>query len=178
MIVTLRLPLNVATIILGCIFSMLFSDFRARDSIIIPTPPIVVLTEFFHADAVTNVHPLPVLWYLISSLWSYLCSCMHIMSMLWFIAEAVSSVSWPILFKVLMVNVAICIVLLHFSNFCFSLSSVADFSNIGARVPTPARRASFLPAWRAICGLTMSDGNLLMGLLFFDGFYSHLLKPP
>ena len=58
MIVGLVLPLNVATIILGCIFSMLFSDFRARGLISIPTPPIVALTEFSHADAKTNVHPL------------------------------------------------------------------------------------------------------------------------
>ena len=56
MIVALGLPLKVATIILGCIFSMLFSDLRARGPISIPTPPIVELTEFFHADAVANVH--------------------------------------------------------------------------------------------------------------------------
>ena len=59
-IVALGLPLNVATIILGCIFLMLFSDSRARGSISIPTPPIVALTEYFHADAVANVHLLPV----------------------------------------------------------------------------------------------------------------------
>ena len=75
MIAALGLPLNVATIILGCIFSMLFSDFRACGPISIPTHPIMALTEFFHADAETNVHPLPVLWYLISSLWMHLCSC-------------------------------------------------------------------------------------------------------
>ena len=40
-------------------------------------------------------------------------------------ANAVSSDSHPILFKVLMLNVTICIVCLHFNNFC--LSSVADF---------------------------------------------------
>ena len=38
---------------------MLFSDFRARGPIGIPTPPVVVLTAFFHADAVASVHPLP-----------------------------------------------------------------------------------------------------------------------
>ena len=118
MIVVLGLPLNVTTIILGCIFTMLFSDFRACGPISIPISPIVALTEFFHADAETNIHPLLVLWYLISSLWMYLFSCMHIMSMLWSITEAVSSSSWPILFKVLMLNVANSIVLLHFNNFC------------------------------------------------------------
>ena len=51
---------------------------------------------------------------------------MHIMYMSCSIAEAVSSGSWPILFKVLTLNVAIFIVLLHICNFCFCLSSVAD----------------------------------------------------
>ena len=68
MIVGLGLPLNLATIILGCIFSMLFIDFKARGPISITTPPIVALTEFFHADAETNLHPLLVWWYFISSL--------------------------------------------------------------------------------------------------------------
>ena len=45
---------------------------------------------------------------------------------------------------------AICIVLLHFSNFCFSLSSVADFSNTEARAPTSTGRSLFLPIRRAI----------------------------
>ena len=42
---------------------MLFSDFRARGPISILTHPIVVLTEFFHADAVASVHQLPVRQY-------------------------------------------------------------------------------------------------------------------
>ena len=57
--VVLGLPLRVETIILGCIFSMLFSDFRAHGPISIPTPPIVALTEFSHVNAVASVHPLP-----------------------------------------------------------------------------------------------------------------------
>ena len=150
MSVALGLPLKVATIILSCIFSMLFCDFRARSPINIPTPPIVVLTGFFHADAVANVHPLPVSRYLITSLWMYLCSYMHIMSMLWSIADAVSSGSCPILFKVLTLNVTICIVRLHFSNFWFSLSSGADFSNTEVRAPTSAWRVPFLPARRGM----------------------------
>ena len=48
------------------------------------------------------------------------------MSMLRSITEAVSSGSWPILYKVLTLNVAIYIVLLHLSNFCFCLSSVVE----------------------------------------------------
>ena len=58
-------------------------------------------------------------------------------------ADAVSSGSRPILFKVLTLNVTICIVCLHLNNFC--LSSVADFSNTEA--PTSA---GFLPARRVM----------------------------
>ena len=149
MIVALGLPLNVAVNILGCILSMLLSVFNALGPIRIPTPPTVALTEFFHADAVASVHPLPVSWYLISSVCVYLCSCMDFMSILCSTADAVSSGSCLILFKVLTLNVAICIVCLHFSSF-FRLSSVADFSNTEARAPTSAGRAPFLPARRAM----------------------------
>ena len=127
---------------------MLFSDFTALGPISIPKPTIVAWTEIFHAHEVDSVHPVPVLWYLISSLWVYHCSCMPIMSMLWFIADAVSSGSCPIFFKVLTLNVTICIMRLHFSNFC--LSSAADFSNTEARIPTSAGRTPFLPARRTM----------------------------
>ena len=150
MIVALWLPLNVAVIILGWIFSMLLSVFIALGPISIPTPPTGALTEFFQTDTVASVHPLPVWWYLISSVWVYRCSCMQIMSILCSTADAISSGSWPILFRALTLNVAICIVCLHFSSFCMSLSSVADFSNTEARAPTSAGRAPFLPAWRAM----------------------------
>ncbi len=60
MIVALGLPLNVAFIILGFILSMILSVFNALGPISIPTPPTVALTEFFHADTVARVHPLPV----------------------------------------------------------------------------------------------------------------------
>ena len=70
-------------------------------------------------------------------------SYMHIISILCSRADAVSSGSWPILSKILTLNVAICIVCLHFS--CFCLSPVADFSNTEARAPTSAGRAPFLP---------------------------------
>ena len=155
MIVALGLPSKVAAIILGCIFSMLFSVFNALGPISNPTPPNVSLTEFFHADTVTSYHPLPVSWYLISSVCVYLCSGMHIMSILCSTADAISSGSCPILFKVLTLNVAICSVCLHFSSFC-RLSSVADFSNTEARAPTSAGRAPFLPARRAMAVLFSS----------------------
>ena len=60
MIVAQGLPLKVATIFLGCILSMILSDFNALGPISIPTPPTVELTEFFHADTVASVHLLPV----------------------------------------------------------------------------------------------------------------------
>ena len=59
----LGLLLNVATIILGCIFSMLLSDFRARGLKSVPIPLMMALTEFFHADTEINIHPLPELRY-------------------------------------------------------------------------------------------------------------------
>ena len=99
--------------------------------------------------------------YFISSLWRCLCSCTHTMSMLWSIADAVCSGSCPILFKVLTLNVAICIVIFHLRNFCFCLNSVADFSNAGARAPTLAGRILFLPARR-----TMQFGHLDKSLPF------------
>ena len=124
------------------------------------------MTEFFHADAVASVNPLPVLWYLIYSLWVYLCSCMHIMSMLSSITDAVSSVSFPILFNVLTLNVAICIVCLHYSNFCFSLSAEADFSNTEARAPTSAGHAPFFTPSKSDAvwtgGLSVCHSNLLV----------------
>ena len=149
MIFALGLPLKVAAIILGCIFSMPFSVFNALGPISNPTPPTAALTEFFNADTVTSYHPLPVSWYLISSVCVYLCSCMHMMSILCSTADAISSRSFPIIFKVLTLNVAICSVCLHFSSFV-RLSSVADFSNTEARAPTSAGRALFLPARRAM----------------------------
>ena len=149
MIVALGLPLKVAAIILVCIFSMLFSVFNALGPISNPTPPTAVLTEFFHADTVTSDQPLSVSWYFISSVCVHPCSCMHIMSILCSTADAISSGSCPILFKVLTLNVAICSVCLHFSSF-YRLSSVADFSNTEARAPTSAGRAPFLPARRAM----------------------------
>ena len=111
------------------------------------TPPIVEVTDF--PCRCRDKHPS------IASIMVYLpyegiCSCMHIMSMLWSIIDAVSSGSWLILLKVLTLNVAICIVLLHFSKFCFSWSSVADFLNTGAKAQTSVGHAPFLPTWRVM----------------------------
>ena len=84
-------------------------------------------------------------------------------------ADAVSSGRWPIPFKVLTLNVAICIVYLHFSSFC-CLSSVADFSNTEARAQTSAGRAPFFTRAKSdavyICGLSVGHGYLSMAVLF------------
>ena len=87
---------------------------------------------------------------------------MHTMSMLCSTADVVNSSSWPILFKVLTLSVAICTVRLHLSNF-LHLSCVADFFNTGARTPTLAECTSCLPARRTYV-LSDSHGNLLMAV--------------
>ena len=80
---------------------MLLIDFKNLNPISIPTPPNVALTELSHTDTVISVHPLPILWYSIFSLCVYLCSWIHIMSMLYSMPNAVSTSSCPVLFKVL-----------------------------------------------------------------------------
>ena len=153
---------------------MLFSVFNALGPISNPTPRTAALTEFFHAEAVTSDHPLPVSWYLIYSVCVYLCSCMHIMSILCSTADVISSGSCPILFKVLTLNVAICSVCLHFSSFG-RLSSVADFSNTEVRAPTSAGRAPFLPVRRAMRFVYVFWVWVMV--IFRWLFYSLLLKP-
>ena len=64
--------------------------------------------------------------------------------------HAVSSSRCPILFMVLTLNVAICIVRLHFSDFCFSLSSVVDFLKTEVRAPTSIGCVPFLSVQRAM----------------------------
>ena len=167
MTIGLGLPLNVAAMILGCILSMLFSVFNTLGPKSTPTPPTVALTEFFHADTVASVSPLPVSWYLISSECVYLCSWMHIMSILCSRADAVSSGCWPIVFKVLTLNVAICIVCLHFSSFCSWF-----FEHQGQRSSLSRTRPFFTRAKSDAvyeCGLSVAHGYLSMSV-----FISHL----
>ena len=127
MVVVLGLTLNVPTIIVGCIFSML-SDLGARGLRSIPTHPMAAL-EFFHTVRYGNI-------YVLVCILCLLCAA----------ADMVSSGSWLILFRVLALSVAMCTVLLHLSNFCLGLSSVADFSNTWARSPTSAECDSCFPA--------------------------------
>ena len=70
---------------------------------------------------------------------------MYMMSILYTAAG-----NWFTLFKVLTFNVTMLTVFLHLSNFVLSLSSVADFFNNEARVPTSAEYASFLLVQRAM----------------------------
>ena len=144
---------------------MLLSVFNALGPISIPTPPTVALTEFFHANTVTSVHPLLVSWYLISSVCVYLCSSMHIMSILCSTAEAVSSGSWPLLFKGLTFNVAICIGCLRFSSFwSFELGSWF-FEHWGQSFSLRRTRPFFTRAKSDavyVCGLSVGHGYLSM----------------
>ena len=55
------------------------------------------------------------------------------MIILCLVADTVNSGNWFIVFKVLTLNVAMLTVFLYLSNFGLGLSSVADFSNPGAR---------------------------------------------
>ena len=79
-------------------------------------------------------------------------------------ADAVISSTCPILFKVLTLNVAICIVSVHFSNFC-CLSSAADFLNTEVRASTSAGRAPFFFTCAKsdavyVCDLSVGHGYL------------------
>ena len=73
-----------------------------------------------------------------------------------------------VLFKVLTLNVAICIALLHISNFCFCLSPMADFSKTRARAPTLAGSALFFTRAKSdavwTCDLRMVHGNISLAV--------------
>ena len=56
-IVVQVLSLNIAYIILGWVFSMLFRDFKSPELQSIPTLLVAALMEFFNADAEKNVKP-------------------------------------------------------------------------------------------------------------------------
>ena len=130
MIVVPGMPLNVATIILGCIFSVLLSDFKTRRRRSIPTLSMTVLTVspcrcWDKHSSIASI----VVFSFYFTFWSYLFS--------------VSSTCWPILSKVLILKVVICIVLLHLRNLSLCVSSAGDFSKTGARVPTSVERTPF-----------------------------------
>ena len=95
----------------------------------------------------------------------YLCSYMHIMSILCSTADAVSSGSWPILFKVLTLNVATCIVCLHFSSFLLFELCSWFFEHWGQGSNLSRRRSFFTRAKSDavyVCGLSVGHGYLSM----------------
>ena len=85
MIIVQGLLLNEAHIFLRWFLSMLFRDLKAPKLKNIPTLPMMVLSAFFHADAETNIHPLPVSLYFNSC---SLSSWVHMMSILYIPADA------------------------------------------------------------------------------------------
>ena len=124
---------------------MLISDFKAQGLRNIRTPPMMTLTKFFHVDVETKIHPLTVLWYSIfNSLWKYLCPNILMMSVLCSAADALQSGNWFTVFKVLRLNAIMLTMFLNLSNFGWSLSSVADYSNTGTRAPTLAESSLYL----------------------------------
>ena len=146
MIVGLGLPLNIATITLGSIFSVVFSDYGGCSPISIPKPPIVALTEFsMQMQWLASIH----CQYPDISYPPYECTCVLVCIFCLCYDLSPRRLAPRV---VLTFNVTICTVRLHFSHFCFSLSSVADFSNTWARAPTSA------------VGLSMGHGNLLMAV--------------
>ena len=78
-------------------------------------------------------------------------------------ADAVSCSSCPILFKVLTLNVAICIVCLHFSNFCCSW-----FFKYWCQGSNLSRTRPFFTCMKSntvfTCGLSVDHGYLLMAV--------------
>ena len=76
----------------------------------------------------TSIH------FISSSLWLYLYSCMHIMSILCSAAVSVSSDNWHFLFKVLTLNVTMFTVLLHLSNFGLGLIGFVWFDLVLWRI--------------------------------------------
>ena len=146
---------------------MLFSDFRAYRPISLPAPPIVALTVFLcrcthYRPSIAGIVIFNTFTVNVSLFFYgyYIC---HDLS---------PKLSAPV-FKVPTWNVAICIVHLHFGNFCFSLSSVTDFSNTRARATISAGRAPFLPARRAVRFGQVVCVRVMI-IIRWLCFYSHL----
>ena len=80
----------------------------------------------------------------------------------------------------LTLNVAICSVCLHFSSFCLSFSSVADFSNTEASDPTSAGCAPFFTHAKSdavyVCGLSVGHGYLSMAVFILIYIYIYIYE--
>ena len=113
------------------------------------------VNRVFHADAVTNIASI-VVFLISTSLWWYLCSCTYTMSMLCSTTDAVSSGCWSILFKVLTLNVAFCIM------FC------GWFFEYWGQCSNRSKRRPFFTCTKGDTvwthGLSESHGNLSMAL--------------
>ena len=71
---------------------MRFSDFKAQGLKSMPTSPMTRLMEFFSTGNDTNFHPLQgSLYFIYCPLWLYICSCVHMMSILCSAVDTVSS---------------------------------------------------------------------------------------
>ena len=80
-----------------------------------------------------------------------ICALVRIFCLYYDLSQKLSALVVDLFYiKFLKLNVTICIELLNLSHFCFCLSSVADFSNTGARAPTSAGCIPFLPARRVM----------------------------
>ena len=149
------LPLNKAHNIFRYILSILFSNFKVWWLRSLPVPFLTALMEFFYTDAETNVHLLPVSWYLFYFLFTMIVSMflyaydVDIMLGCW-----QSQLRWH---KLLMLNVTMLTMFLPLINFGLSLSSVVDFLKTGAQAPTSTECIPCLPAAQWM----MSFGHIL-----------------
>ena len=134
-VLMLRFRLDVATIILNCSFLILFTDFS------ILTPLMTVLTEFsswmrgqisIHCQYRGILYLHNCVGACVLNTYSVLCSTV----------DAVSSGFWTILFKLLTLNVTICIVLLYLSK-CFVLEFCSWDSDYLGRSSNLSRMCPF-----------------------------------
>ena len=142
MIVVQELSLIVACIILGWI---LFSDFEDTRIVKHSYTSCGVFDGVFHADAETNVHPLPV-YILVLVCLGNIYFLGHIWCLLCLAADAVSPGSW---FKpgVSSPNIKYCYV----NTVCYiGFGRCIWFLNTAARALNSADRALCLPAWKTM----------------------------
>ena len=140
-----------ASFSVGNIF-MLLNDFKARGLRSILTPPMMALTEFFHADTETNVHLYQYEGILI--LFSY--GSIYVLVYISYLFSAtVSSGNWFTQVKVLTLNVIMWMVFLHLNNFVLDLiwSSVADFFNSGVSRMLPPQKKNLVYLCKGQCDL-------------------------
>ena len=141
------------------IIMMISWDFRVRELISLPTPPIAALTDFFSMQMPRQITGI-VVFYIFAVLISILCLCYDLsqklsatvvglfylrfkrwilLFVLCFYISVIFVFLWPSIRKIVLFDPV-------FENFCFCLTqysknqlqNVADFSNTGSRDPTAA----------------------------------------